>query len=74
MYKVPFRQSYTLTLKDWLKQTFWCHVVIKVFPSLIDLETDSLSQSYIEHPEKFYEQYEWLIYRVNGLQAPVISE
>lgn len=67
-YKIPFRQVYTLTFKDFLKQTLWCHFVIKVFPYLIDLESDSMSKDYINNPEKFYGQYEWLIYKVNKIE------
>lgn len=73
-YKVPFRQAYTETFKDWLKQTFWCHIVIKVFPALIDLESDGLKKRYIGNPEMFYDQHEWLIYKVNGLQKPQVTE
>lgn len=68
MYKVPFRRCYTYTFKDWLKQTFWCLVVIKIFPHLIDLESDSLKDQYVDNPELFHEQYRGFIRRANGLE------
>ncbi len=60
-WKVPFRQVYCATLEDCVKQTFWCHVVIKVFPNVIDINSDALVQHYPESPRMFYEQYSWRI-------------
>lgn len=56
-WKVPFRQVYTSTFADWVRQTFWCHVVIRVFPGAVDLKSDALSEVYREKPETMYEQY-----------------
>lgn len=47
MYKVPFRDIYCDTLRSWIQETIWCHVILKVFKSDID--------SYREPPE-FYEK------------------
>jgi hypothetical protein len=58
MYKVPFRQSYTNSVADLIKQTFWCHVVIRVFPRAVDLSTDALADCYRERPAMMFEQYQ----------------
>lgn len=63
-WKVPFRQVYCFSFVDWLRQTFWCHVVIKVFPNAIDLGGDPLVPHYKNNPKMFYEQYEFAIDRV----------
>jgi hypothetical protein len=57
-WKVPFRQVYCATFKDWLRSTFWCLVVIKVFPQAVNLASDALVQFYLKKPEMFFEQYE----------------
>ena len=62
-WKVPFRQIYCNTFKQWLKSTFWCHVVIKVFPHCVDLGSDALVPFYPDDPGMFYEQYQWHINR-----------
>jgi hypothetical protein len=30
-YKVPFRQVYCLTIRSWIRETIWCHVVNRLF-------------------------------------------
>ena len=58
MYKIPLRQIYTGTFVAWVKETFWCHVVIRLFPFALDLYSDSLKGYYLENPSAFFEQYE----------------
>lgn len=65
-YKVPFRQAYATTFAGWLKYTFWCHVVIRVFPDCVDLGSDALVPYYLERPETFFEQYRFMLARVDG--------
>lgn len=65
LYKVPLRQVYTQTFKDWLKSTIWCHLVLKLFPFARDLGSDSLLPTYIDHPDRFYEQYESTLIEAN---------
>ncbi len=36
MYKVPRRDIYCNTILQWLLETTWCFVVIKVFPGAVD--------------------------------------
>ena len=64
MFKVPFRAIYTDTLVTWAKTTFWCHVVVRVFPEAIDIESDVLVGLYIEDPLTFYEQYAHRLRRI----------
>jgi len=59
--KVPFRSVYAFGLREWLKATFWCHVVIRVFPYVADLGSDALLELYLEDPKEFLEQYRTLI-------------
>ena len=69
MYRVPFRQVYCDTIGSWLKETIWCHLVIKLFPYVADLGSDGLRSSYLGNPELFYEQYRWLILRANEMKS-----
>jgi len=70
-WKVPFRQVYCLSFSDWVRQTFWCHAVIRVFPKAADLSTDALSDLYRERPEMMYEQYESFFRKTS---SPIVSE
>jgi hypothetical protein len=61
--KVPFRQVYCDSVGSWLKAVLWCHVVIKVFPFVIDLE--SLPQHYLTGDKStFLEQFDFMFKRV----------
>lgn len=31
MYKVPFRECYTPSLRAWAKWAIWCHVILPVW-------------------------------------------
>lgn len=44
--KVPFREVYCWGWKTWLKATFWCHVVMRLFPRATELPSDST----VQHP------------------------
>lgn len=66
-WKVPFRMVYCNSFKEWVKHSIWCHFVIKIWDNLIDLDSDGFVGVYLENPGKFYEQYEWMIRRVNNL-------
>jgi hypothetical protein len=33
MWKVPFRRVYCETLGDMLRETLWCHAVLRLFPN-----------------------------------------
>lgn len=57
MWKVPFRGVYCETFVGMLKQTLWCHLVIKIFPLARDLSKDALAEYYEENPLEFFEQY-----------------
>lgn len=61
MWKVPFRQVYCDTFKECLRATFWCHVVIKVFPHVIDLEKTPFLAEYKKDPAFFRDQYMYAI-------------
>ncbi len=60
-WKVPFRSVYCNTFVEWARQTFWCHVVIRIFPGAIDLHSDALVHFYKKEPTMFFDQYETLI-------------
>ena len=60
-YKVPFRQVYSDTFAGWLRQTFWCHAVIRVFPKVHDFGSDALVSLYRENPAAMAEQLDFLI-------------
>lgn len=70
-WKVPFRSVYCDSFRSWLKQTFWCHVVIKVFPHLIDLASDPQLHEMVDSPEFFHEQYRGFISRAMRAQGKV---
>lgn len=63
-WKVPFRQVYCATLVECLRQTIWCHFVIRVWPNCINLGSDSLVPLYQRDPNLFHEQYKFMIDRV----------
>lgn len=63
MWKVPFRQVYCSTFKNCLKQTFWCLVVIKVFPHCVDFGSAPV-EMYIKNPELVGEHYGFVLKRV----------
>lgn len=31
-YKVPFRQVYVQTVRDWIAESIYCHVVLRIMP------------------------------------------
>ena len=35
-WKVPFRDVYADGFSSWAKYTFWCHVVLKLYPTAYD--------------------------------------
>ena len=32
-YKVPFRMIYCETIGQWVRETVWCHIVLKIWPN-----------------------------------------
>lgn len=62
-YKVPFRQVYCETLSLWLKETVWCHLVLRVFPHALDLGSEPV-ETYLEEPVTFFQQHELALRRV----------
>lgn len=62
MWKVPFRQVYCETLKDCIKQTFWCLVVNKVFPNAFDFAGAGFLEESIKDPTFFHDQYGFLLH------------
>lgn len=34
-YKVPFRQVYTETIRQWIAETILCHVVYRISPPVL---------------------------------------
>lgn len=60
-YKVPFRDVYCDTFAGWMRQTFWCHVVIRVFPKCHDFGSDALVPLYRENPAAMAEQLDFLL-------------
>lgn len=72
-YKVPFRQVYTVTLLDLIRETLWCHFVIRVFPGAVDLRSDPLADLYAESPEKMYEQYRSWFGHSSSSERPAIE-
>ncbi len=73
-WKVPGRQVYTSNFKQWIKQILWCYFVLKLWPNIIDLESDTLRSEYLDRPKMFIDQYWWLINRVNGLKEELFPE
>lgn len=73
MYKIPFRHVYADNLVGWAKCTFWCHVVIRVFPHGRDLGSDALVPMYIDRPESFFEQYEGTLRDIAGERAATLN-
>ena len=73
-WKVPGRQIYTHSLKKWIKEILWCYFVLKLWPHIIDLESDPLRSEYLKNPTMFVDQYWWLINRVNGLKEELLPE
>lgn len=61
MWKVPRRSILCESFTDMLRQTFWCHVVVRIFPFARDISSDSLLEMYVAEPRSFFEQYEHLI-------------
>lgn len=56
-WKVPFRQVYCESFRDMLKQTIWCHVVLRLFPDVVDLAQAPLDRQH------FLRAYEWAFRR-----------
>lgn len=56
-WKVPFRQVYCDSFVNMLKQTLWCHLVIKVFPCVVDVAYGPLD------PQDFVKQYAFMFKR-----------
>lgn len=69
MWKVPFRQVYCDTFGNWLRTTFWCHVVIKVFPHVVDFGGDALVDEYLREPKMLFEQYVWMLREISAKRA-----
>lgn len=42
-WKVPGRQVYADSFVRWARATFWCHVVLRVFPHAFDFGTQAES-------------------------------
>jgi len=59
-WKVPFRQVYTNSFREWVKWSIWCHFVIRVFPGARDLKSDALQDYYRENPAEMYNQYRYV--------------
>lgn len=36
-WKVPFRQVYCDSLRQWARAVFWCHVVVRIFPRAVEV-------------------------------------
>lgn len=68
-WKVPFRQVYCGSFGDMLRQTFWCLVVIKLWPNLIDV--DSCADFCLEDGQKFLEQHATWFERVRKNRAAI---
>ena len=64
MYKVIKRSIYCETFVSWLKTNLWCHLIIKIYPNVIDLQSDSLVELYLEKPNEFFKQYKWMLLKV----------
>ena len=60
-YKVPFRQVYCATFKDFIKETIWCLFVIRIFPKAHDFGSDGLKDYYKRNKGNMYEQLSFLI-------------
>lgn len=56
-WKVPFRAVYCDSFVTMLKQTLWCHVVIKVFPNVVDFDFAPQDR------QEFLKQYEFMFRR-----------
>lgn len=63
-WKVPFRNVISTTFWGMVKQTIWCHFVIKLWPNLIDV--DSSPEFALEDEQKFAEQYRFMLARVRA--------
>lgn len=60
-YKVPFRRVYCNTFKSCVKQTIWCHFVIRIFPNTIDFNSIPLIDYMLNNPKGTYEQLEHML-------------
>lgn len=59
-YKIPQRMVYVQTIKDWIKETIYCHVVLKIWPpNLPDLSINLLNKVTLPEFPKNKESYEW---------------
>lgn len=65
-WKVPFRQVYCESVRQWLKAVAWIFFVMKVFPDAVDLGSDALLGLYVGHPSLFAEQYRGALLRANA--------
>jgi hypothetical protein len=72
-WKVPFRQVYCESFLSAIKQTFWCHVVIRVFPNVHDFGSDALVDLYIDEPETLFDQFEWVLKKVQNEREQLAS-
>lgn len=69
-YKVPFREVYCPSARNWLKELVWIFLVIKLFPCCVDLASDPLAGYYLHDPKgplAFFEQYRFMIRRARRL-------
>lgn len=60
MWKVPLRQVYCASFSDCLKQTFWCHFVLRVFPYAHDFGSDACVR-YLQDPSAMSEQLGFIV-------------
>ena len=66
-WQVPGRAIFTLTFRDWFKETIWCYLVLKLWPLATDFGSDPLKALYLEDEQQFLNQYRWRIREMNGL-------
>lgn len=70
--KVPFRQVYCPDFKSWLRATIWCHVVLRLFPDVIDV--GSQPDFALTDGAKFLDQHGSWFRRVCGSQGLKVPE
>lgn len=57
-WKVPFRSKFCDSFRGMLKSTVWCHLVLRLFPNVVDLDQGPLDR------EHFLKHYEFALRRV----------
>ena len=73
MWKVPFRPVYCASFIDMLRQTFWCHAVLRVFPHAHDFGSDALVDMYETEPSSMYHQLSFHIRSVKMERAGLVG-